>query len=131
MPVTDAQMWAEISASAFGAQQLTEFVDSIVVIVWKTFDEKNARDVAIKKTIDKAIALIFAVFATTLLKLSIPQVPAGWMAQLVTIFAIAAGTDGVNSLLKAMAYAKETQKAVAAAKRAPLTTAEIAPTDRV
>lgn len=113
--------YSEIFAAAFAAQQITEFLDSLILaFLWKTFDEKKPEDVAKKKAIDKIIATLFACVAVFCGKLAIPDIPAGWIASLVTIFAIAAGTDGVNSLLKVLAYAKDGQKASAAAKRSAL-----------
>jgi hypothetical protein len=115
---------AGISAAmvvAFGIQQVVETFDSIA----SAFNFVGTTPTAIshKKAVLKLLSLVLSWFAAQALGIDVLQgtgVPdEGWLHSLITIVALAGGTEGVNSVLKYAGYAKENKKNEAASKLDP------------
>jgi len=106
-------------AAGFAVQRLLEILDSWIVgkigTPWLTTYKKP-----ILATVSLVVGFAFA-FGARLSVLQ-PLLPAGntinyWVDGTVTAFVVSAGTEGINSIMKFLGYAKENKKAVAAQQK--------------
>ncbi len=100
---------------AFAIQSTVEFVDGWLtpILNWDEDKEKGKWKKPVMKTLSVVLASIVYAFDPALFG-AVGHQP---LQALVAIFAMSAGTEGVNSVLKFMNYAKQSQKMNAAAKR--------------
>jgi len=103
-------------AAGFAIQQLLEILTSILDL------DSNPNFQKYKKAILGVISLVvgFILAGTVeqlrvLAALGVPS-PPGWIDIFVTALVLSAGTEGVNSILKFLKYAKEDKKNTAASK---------------
>jgi hypothetical protein len=120
---TDAVSGIAVSAAlvvAFAIQQTVEIFDSISAVFLDT--DKNPEQAGKKKAILKLCSLALGILAVAVLKVDVlsvvTAVPSEWHG-VITAIALAGGTEGVNSVVKYLGYAKESKKNDAAAKLDP------------
>jgi len=105
---------------AFAIQQTIEVIDSMVVALFDT--DKDPAKASIKKMILKLCSVALGIFAATVMKIDVlkdvTSIAAEWHPWISAI-ALAGGTEGVNSVLKYIGYAKENKKNEAASKLDP------------
>jgi hypothetical protein len=113
-------------AAGFAIQRLMELLDSFL---GGSLPEAN------KKRVAALVSLAFACLVTFVggLRVLLPLGMSGsnLMDGLVTMLVISAGTEGFNSIMKFLGYAKEDKKADAATKLDAATSASLATIDRM
>jgi len=105
---------------AFGIQQGIDTIDSI--ITGFGFIKADPSSVSRKKAILKVISIIAGGAAASFMHIDLLKGLGGvpeWFHIFVTTLGLAGGTEGVNSVLKYITYAKENKKNDAAAKLPP------------
>jgi hypothetical protein len=111
---------------AFAIQQSVDIIDSIAAVLLDT--DKNPGRAGIKKLVLKLVSLVLGVLSARILKVDVlngvAAIPDQWH-WLITSIALAGGTEGVNSVVKYLGYAKENKKIDAAAKLDPSKEAEL------
>ena len=99
-------------AVGLGIQHFNELLDPLI--------SKFVPDSNWKKFWMGALSLAFGGLATNQLRLGIigaitvSKDPVGWLDVVVTALIISTGTEGINSIIKFMGYAKDEKKAAAA-----------------
>jgi len=105
---------------AFVIQQIIEIVDSFASAFFDA--DKDPEKAGKKKAVLKLCSLACGTFAAKVLKLDVLSgvtlVPFEWH-WFISAFAFAGGTEGVNSVVKYLGYAKEDKKNDAAGKLDP------------
>jgi hypothetical protein len=103
-------------AVAFAIQQVVETVDVLVTAVLG--NDTDLKAAGPKKALLKLLALALGIFGATIIGVDLLSGTTGIEARWhpwITAIALAGGTEGVNSVLKYLGYAKENKKGQAAA----------------
>jgi hypothetical protein len=116
MAVPDPTQSAVALIVAFAIQQTVEIVDILSSGVLALLHRPQL-DETLKKGLAKALCLLLGGIVVPMLKLDILQNFTGLpgLHGFITVIALAGGTEGVNSVLKFVVYAKENKKNQAAA----------------
>ena len=105
---------------AFAIQQIIEILDSISSVVFDT--DKQPELVGKKKLLLKLCSLGLGIFAAAAMNIDVlagvTAIASQWHLPISAV-ALAGGTEGVNSVLKYLGYAKENKKNDAASKLDP------------
>ena len=103
-------------AAGFAVQRLLEILDSWIVgkigTPWLTTYKK-----AILATVSLVVGFAFAFWGNLQVLKPLGVGSGGVLDHIVTAFVVSAGTEGINSIMKFLGYAKENKKAVAAQQK--------------
>ena len=99
-------------AAGFAVQQLMELLDPIVIKLIGTGDKKLVLGIV---SLIAGLVLAFGAGLRVLQHLGINE--ADFLDGVVTALIVSAGTEGFNSIIKFLGYAKENKKGIAAEKK--------------
>jgi hypothetical protein len=102
--MTTAANAGVLSACAFAVQRAVEYTDALISL---RFDLSASGHERIKKAVLLLAALLYASVLTKVAGLDITNMGDAWPWRIVTAFALSAGVEGVNSVLKGLGYAKD------------------------
>jgi len=93
-----------VTAAAFAVQRAVEYTDALISL---TYDLSAPGRERVKTVVLLTAALIYASILTKIAGLDITNLGDAWPFRIITVLVVSAGTEGVNSVVKGLGYAKD------------------------